>query len=67
MDIAFSKNRYQICVFKISKLIFISFTLQTAKIIMVQTMYILASVFFEKTINTYLKLKFCVACREFVH
>ena len=31
-------------------------------------MYILAaSVFFEKkTINTYLKLEICVACREFI-
>ena len=28
-------------------------------------MYILASVFFEKTINTYLKLEIRVACREF--
>ena len=29
-------------------------------------MYILASVFFKKTINTYLKLEICVACREFI-
>ena len=30
-------------------------------------MYILASDFFEKTINTYLKLEIHVECREFLH
>ena len=29
-------------------------------------MYILASVFFERTIHTYLKLEICVVCSEFL-
>ena len=36
------------------------------QIIILWKMYILASVFFEKDENTYLKLEIRVACREFL-